>query len=574
MQAGSYGFAYDNMGRLVGTTTQYTFVTGTYTNAYTYDADSNRVSMTDPQNGVTSYVYDTLNRLSTLTPPTAFSSGSFGFTYDALSRRTQMTRPNGVTTNYTYNNLSQLLSVLHHQVGTSTIDGATYTVDPAGNRTAKTDMYANVTSNYTYDPLYELTQVTQATNTTESYSYDPVGNRLSSLGVSPYSVNTSNELTSTPSATYTYDNNGNTLTKVASAGTTTYGWDYDNRLTSVMLPGTGGTVAFKYDGLGRRVQKAFTQGSTTTTTNYLYDGNSAVSDVDQNGNVLARYAATQNIDEPLAELRSGTTSYYSQDGLGSVTSLTTSAGALANTYRYDSFGNLTGSSGSIVNRFQYAAREFDSETGLYFYRARYYDSTSGRFVNEDSIRVLGGIDFYRYVSNDPVNRIDPSGLLDCCVASYAAAGGSIGAAFGALGGGIGGAIGGGLAGGAGGTFVEPGGGTVVGGVAGAIEGGLAGARVGAIGGASIGALVGAIVGEIKCSEEHRDNCGNRFEQEKDFCNASYPYGSYLNTQCRDRARQRYLACLRNKQDPGPLDPIDWPDGHDGEGPKNERAPTQ
>ncbi len=119
--------------------------------------------MTDPQSGVTSYVYDTLNRLSTLTPPSAFGSGSFGFSYDALSRRTQMTRPNGVTTNYTYNNLSQLLSVLH-QVGTSTIDGATYTVDPAGNRTAKTDNYANVTSSYTYDPLYELTQVTQATN--------------------------------------------------------------------------------------------------------------------------------------------------------------------------------------------------------------------------------------------------------------------------------------------------------------------------------------------------------------------------------------------------------------------------
>jgi YD repeat-containing protein len=90
--------------------------------------------MTDPQGGVTSYVYYTLNRLSTLTPPAAFTSDSFGFTYDALSRGTQMTRPNGVATNYTYNNLSQLLSVLH-QVGTSTIDGATYTVVPTGNRT-------------------------------------------------------------------------------------------------------------------------------------------------------------------------------------------------------------------------------------------------------------------------------------------------------------------------------------------------------------------------------------------------------------------------------------------------------
>lgn len=79
--------------------------------------------------------------------------------------------------------------------------------------------------------------MTQATNTTVTYSYDPVGNRLSSLGVSPYSVNSLNELTSTPSGTYTYDNNGNTLTKVTSGARTTYGSDYENRLTSVGLPG-------------------------------------------------------------------------------------------------------------------------------------------------------------------------------------------------------------------------------------------------------------------------------------------------------------------------------------------------
>jgi RHS repeat-associated protein len=408
---GTYGFAYDNMGRLVGSTTKYTFLsTTTYSNAYTYDANSNRASMTDPQNGVTSYIYDTLNRLSTLTPPTAFGTGSFGFTYDALSRRTQMTRPNGVTSNYTYNNLSQLLSVLH-QVGASTIDGAVYTVDPAGNRTAKTDEHANVTSNYTYDPLYELTQVMQSTTTTESYSFDPVGNRLSSLGVSPYSVNASNELTAIPGTTYTYDSNGNTLTKVTSSGTTTFGWDYENRLTGMTLPGTGGTLAFKYDGLGRRVQKAFTLGSTTTTTNYLYDVNNAVADVDQSGNVLARYVETQNIDEFLAELRSTTTSYYSQDGLGSVTSLTTSAGGLANTYTYDSFGKVISSTGSIANRFQYTGREFDSETGLYYYRARYYDSGSGRFLTEDPIVFRAGINFYRYARNNPVRLVDPSGQI-------------------------------------------------------------------------------------------------------------------------------------------------------------------
>ena len=69
---GTYGFAYDNMGRLVGTTTQYTFVTGTYTNAYTYDATSNRTGYDRLRRAASrSYVYDTLNRLSTLAPPSA-----------------------------------------------------------------------------------------------------------------------------------------------------------------------------------------------------------------------------------------------------------------------------------------------------------------------------------------------------------------------------------------------------------------------------------------------------------------------------------------------------------------------
>ena len=96
-------------------------------------------------------------------------------------RSESMTRPNSITTNYSYDSLSRLLSVLH-QSGGSTIDGATYTVDAAGNRTSKQDWLASLTSNYTYDAIYQLTQVTQGTSSTESYSYDPVGNRTASLG--------------------------------------------------------------------------------------------------------------------------------------------------------------------------------------------------------------------------------------------------------------------------------------------------------------------------------------------------------------------------------------------------------
>jgi len=406
---GTYAFAYDNMERLTGTTTSYSFLTSrNFTTSYSYDAASNRSGFTDPEGGTTGYTYDTLNRLTTLAPPSAFGSGSFGFGYDALSRRTQMTRPNNVATNYTYDNLSHLLSVLH-QVGASTIDGASYGLDNAGNRNSKTDWQASVTSNYTYDQVYELTQVTQGNNTTESYSYDPVGNRLASLGVASYTTNNSNELTATSAASYTYDNNDNTLTKTDSTGTTTYAWDFENRLTSVTLPGSGGTVTFKYDPLGRRIEKS----SSTATSVFAYDGENLIEETNSSGTVVARYTQTQDIDEPLAMLRSSATSYYNADGLGSITSLTNSSGAAAETYTYDSFGKVTASSGSLVNPFQYTGRESDPETGLYYYRARYYDPAVGKFLSEDPTGFDGGSNFYRYAANSPTNFIDPLGLAEC-----------------------------------------------------------------------------------------------------------------------------------------------------------------
>ena len=251
-----------------------------------------------------------------------------------------------------------------------------------------------------------LTLAKQGTTTNESYSYDLVGNRLSSLGVSPYQYNSSNELTSIPNVSYTYDNNGNTKTKTDATGVTTYNWDFENRLTSVVLPGSGGTVSFKYDPFGRRVQKS----STTGTVNYLYDGRDLIEEVDNNGNVLARYTDGPGFDQPLSMLRSGITSYYQADVLSTITSLSNSAGALTNTYTYDSFGKLTTSTGSVVNPLRYTGREFDPETGIYHYRARYYDPSVGRFISEDPIRFWGGIDFYAYTLNNPVNWIDPFGL--------------------------------------------------------------------------------------------------------------------------------------------------------------------
>src|SRR5580658_9536361 len=188
-----------------------------------------------------------------------------------------------------------------------------------------------------------------------------------------------------------------------------YTWDFENRLTQAVVPGAnGGTTTFKYDPFGRRIQKSGPLG----TTNYLYDGDgdNVIEAVDNSGNLLTRLTDTQNVDEPLSGLFSGTIGYYEQDALGSITSLSNSAGALSNTYTYDSFGNRIASTGTLTNPFQFTARDFDSETGIYYYRARYYDQSTGRFISEDPIRFRGGINFYRYVQNNPVLRSDPSGM--------------------------------------------------------------------------------------------------------------------------------------------------------------------
>jgi YD repeat-containing protein len=178
---GTYQFTFDNMGRLTGTTTAYSFLSGrNFTTSYGYDADSNRTSFTDPENGLSGYVYDTLNRLQTLTPPAAISAGNFGFGYDTLSRRTSLTRPNSVNTSYTYDTLSRLLTVAHAKSGT-TLDGATYTLDNAGDRLTRTPQPGGMASTFGNDNIYDLLSVTKSGSTTESYTYDPVGNRLTNL---------------------------------------------------------------------------------------------------------------------------------------------------------------------------------------------------------------------------------------------------------------------------------------------------------------------------------------------------------------------------------------------------------
>lgn len=204
----------------------------------------------------------------------------------------------------------------------------------------------------------------------------------------------------------TYDANGNTLSGLSGKS---YTWDFENRLTQVVNPGVG-TTTFRYDPFGRRIQKSGPLG----TTNYLYDGHNDIEEVDGAGNILTRYAQNTGIDEPLSEVRSGAGRYYEQDGVGSVSSLTSPTGSLGNTYVYDSFGNLTASNGSVTNPFEYTGREYDPEAGIYEYRRRYYDQSAGRFISEDPYRSIFGTNRYKYVSNHPMMFNDPLGLSDTC----------------------------------------------------------------------------------------------------------------------------------------------------------------
>jgi RHS repeat-associated protein len=203
---------------------------------------------------------------------------------------------------------------------------------------------------------------------------------------------------------------GNAASRTDSTGTATFTWHFENRLASVSLP-NGSVVNFKYDPFGRRIQKVSSSGTII----YAYDGDNVIEQLNASGAASARYTQGLGIDEPL-EVHEGTASYYYRaDGLGSVTELTKSGGSVANTYYYGSFGDDSpASSETVANPFHFTARERDSETKLYYYRARYYDPLFGRFLSEDPVRFETGNNFYRYVFNDPIDLVDSEGLRPCC----------------------------------------------------------------------------------------------------------------------------------------------------------------
>jgi RHS repeat-associated protein len=222
-------------------------------------------------------------------------------------------------------------------------------------------------------------------------------NRLTSLTLNGASV------------TLAYDQNGNLTQKIAAnSQTTSYTWDARNRLTGINgFDPLGNPVmaSFRYDALGRRIEKTV-NGSTVQ---YLYDGPNAIAELRGNA-ISANILTGLAIDEVIARYTAQGERTLLTDALGSVIVSAKEDGTVQTAYGYSPYGQTQVLGTDEGNPSQYTARENDG-TGLYYYRARYYDPQLKRFASEDPIGLAGGINPYGYVGGNPVSNIDPEGLM-------------------------------------------------------------------------------------------------------------------------------------------------------------------
>ncbi|MEK7396765.1 MAG: RHS repeat-associated core domain-containing protein, partial [Candidatus Poribacteria bacterium] len=368
--------------------------------SYAYDNNSNRVKLTYPDATYITYEYDQLNRLTAIKGQDAQAISQY--TYDALSRRTQLDYANNTQTTYAYDDINRLVNLTNKVKTGADISAWAYTYDKASNR--KTMLAKDGTHNYTYDNNYQLKVADYPAGFSFpdiAFNYDSVGNRASTIDTATtnYTANNLNQYSKVGTAVYTYDANGS----LTQDSTFTYGYDYENRLTSAVK--TGATTAYKYDAFGRRIEKNVNG----AITKFLYDGDQLIAEYDSSGSLTAKYIYGPGIDEPILLDKAGTKYYYHFDGLGSVTNLTNSTGSTSETYAYDAFGKPSATS-TLGNRFMFTGREYDSETGLYYYRARHYAPEMGRFLQRDPLGFIGGINLYTYSDNNSINLTDPYGL--------------------------------------------------------------------------------------------------------------------------------------------------------------------
>ena len=318
---------------------------------------------------------------------------------------------NALLTNVTQP-LARLGGVTHQDGNGNTIEAEGYANDAAGQLQMKT--VGSDSATYGYDQTGQLksTAHTTVASLNENYTYDPSGNRTTTgAQKTANTVTASNRITADLTYTYTYDGEGNLATKTTTAtgSAWTYSYDLRNRLTSATQ--TAGNhilsqASYIYDALDRRIAKTVNGAPSQ----YFYQGDNLWKLSGSGG--TTRYLTGGAVDQWVARATTSGVSWYLTDRLGSVTGITDATGALINSTAYDSYGHiLSQSNPAVADQLAFTGREFDAETGLYYFRARYYNPDLGRFQSEDPIK-FGANDFNwaRFVGNTPTGHKDPFGL--------------------------------------------------------------------------------------------------------------------------------------------------------------------
>jgi RHS repeat-associated core domain len=373
-----------------------------------------------------SYGYDQARRLDTIKVGSSARTLLY-YNADGLLVKRKLPSSDSIMVSVTH--LHQPYTVKYGRSSLNSALGAQYTLDTLDRVVARFNWAGDTSSHFAYDSVGRLTDYDRYSHsdstecvpdafhmdgqvcttygtatllTSESYAYDSVGNRTDHSAV----LVGGNRLTSFNGYTLEYDADGNLEHKSKSGFDQHLYWNSINQLDSVTTNGV--VVKFGYDANGRRVRKT----SSTGTIRYIYSGDQVLAEVDQaTGSVKRLYSYYPGVDAPHSVVEGGKTYYYlTEPGAGSVVGLIDSTGVLKNSYRYSPYGLLEDSTEAVVNPLRYTAREYDAETQLYYYRARYYDPALARFISEDPAGQSAGNNQYAYAADDPVNRRDPRGL--------------------------------------------------------------------------------------------------------------------------------------------------------------------
>ncbi len=431
---------YDQYGDMVSTS----YGGSVYT--YTYDANHRMLSKTDSRENKTmswqydklgnviskvnyegerqQFVYDSTNRLVSMSVgDPAYIQASYQ--YDPAGRLLSRVLSNGAATLYGYTPDGFIAKMKQLGAGGQVLEERQYQYDQVGNITQISLIKDGTTETilYNYDPAYRLLSADSSNDSHDySYTYDMVGNRLSKMqgGVTHHYFynNLGNRLDEvrigTPTGIvlnrYIYDDNGSLIEKRNTAGEPVLQIEYDQRrLVSNMQADTENTT-FTYDANLYRISK---QGASSSK-NYFLEAEHLESVYDNNHELQASYLRGIVVDEIINGFeRNGTDKLknitFHHDQVNSVVALTDHNGSSVQIAEYGPFGESLNIAGSSQNAMQYTGRENDSESGLYYYRARYYDPQIGRFISEDPIGFGGGVNFYAYVENNPLTYVDPLG---------------------------------------------------------------------------------------------------------------------------------------------------------------------